>query len=324
MSISRGYRPRGAAADVPGTRSRRRVWLAAALGALTLGCIYSRHSVVTPDATGLFVEMRGEGARTLVVPLASRFGPYLETPPAEDVRLVLYDPRARGASDFPRFHHVGLRKDVQDMQVLMRTKELDRVVIVGWWYTAAVAAHYALQHPERVEALILLAPLPIRRWPHVRDTDLAIQARAGAAELAALEQRALGAEGETAEFCRELHAATLRVLLHDPALAAAADASHCEWENERASRIIGLHQDVFERLGDWDWRSRLKDVPVPVLVVHGASDPTPLASAEDWVDTLPRARLEVIEDMGRMPWIEASAELNAAIERFLDEVALPR
>ncbi len=310
----------------PGARRRRH---AAALGALAgllalAACLETRHATRAPDGTGLYVEIAGEGPRTVVVPLAARFAPYLIPPPVEGVRVVLYDPRARGQSDFPRFAdfpRLGLWEDVEDVHVVLRQRALDRVVLVGWWYTAAVAAHYAARHPERVEALILIAPLPIRRYPHVTDADRAIARRPGAEELAALELRARGTEGDTAAFCRELQAATLRVLLHDPALAEEADAEYCRLPNERPARLGGLMGDVFDGLGDWDWRDSLAALPVPTLVVHGASDPTPLASSEEWADTLPRGRLTVIEGMGRMPWLEAGDELNAAIGRFVREVA---
>ena len=255
------------------------------------------------------------------MPLGARLGPYLEAPPAPETRVVLYDPRARGQSDFPRFPRVGLKADVEDLEVLLRANDLNDVVLVGWWYSAAVAAHYAARHPERVRALILIAPMPVRRWPHVPDTDRAIGLREGAAQLAALEERARGAEGQSVEFCRELHAATLRVLLHDPALAETADTGFCDCENERPARIAGLMKDIFDEFGDWDWRAALSEVPIPALVVHGASDPTPIESAEDWVATLPRTSFIVVDGMGRIPWIESAQELNATIARFLDQIA---
>ena len=310
-----------ARAQSPMSRVASRVRLLAIALALAVGCADTRHAIVTPDGTGLYAELRGEGARTVVLPLGSRFAPYLGDQAVPGARWLVYDPRARGRSDFPRFGRVGLAADVQDLEVLLRAHELDDVVLVGWWYTAAVAARYAMRHPERVRALILIAPMPVRRWPHVRDADRAMAQRPGAEELAAMEERARGAEGATPEFCRELYAATLRVVLHDPALASGADTTFCDQANESPARLAGLMGDIFSELGDWDWRDTLREIPVPALVVHGASDPMPVTSAEDWVATLAHSNLVVIPGMGRIPWLEAGDELNAAITRFLDELA---
>ena len=59
---------------------------------------------------------------------------------------------------------------------------------------------------------------------------------------------------------------------------------------------------------------------LPVLIVWGARDPIiPVGHGEDAHEAIPGSRLEVFEDVGHLPQLEAPGRFVAVLERFLAE-----
>jgi proline iminopeptidase len=67
----------------------------------------------------------------------------------------------------------------------------------------------------------------------------------------------------------------------------------------------------------YDWRSLLRAVSVPTLVIHGERDLLPVSVARDIVATLRNARLEIIPDAGHMPFWESPDLFFTLVESFL-------
>ena len=80
-----------------------------------------------------------------------------------------------------------------------------------------------------------------------------------------------------------------------------------------AGRLAAFQQS----LGAWDWRSELGALHVPTLVVHGARDAIPEASARAWVDALPDARLLVLPGADHYPHLDQPQAFFSAADRFL-------
>jgi proline iminopeptidase len=58
-------------------------------------------------------------------------------------------------------------------------------------------------------------------------------------------------------------------------------------------------------------------VHAPTLVIHGAADPIPVASAAEWATALPNARLLRMPGVGHFPYLEAPQSFFDAVERFV-------
>ena len=71
-------------------------------------------------------------------------------------RLIAYDARGHGASDpAPRYEYADL---VGDLVAVLDRLELERAALVGSSMGAATALAFALDHPERVPALVQITP----------------------------------------------------------------------------------------------------------------------------------------------------------------------
>ena len=64
-------------------------------------------------------------------------------------------------------------------------------------------------------------------------------------------------------------------------------------------------------------------VKAPALVIHGTADPIPVESSEAWAQSLPNARLLLIEGAGHLPHVEQPEIFFTAVETFLTGGLVP-
>ena len=229
--------------------------------------------------------------------------------------------RNRGRSG--RAGSVRMQKDLEDLQAVLDWHKLERATLVGWDYSAALAAAFAAAHPERVEALVLISPLPIAKFPYW-----------------AIYDRIYGERIDSAAFqrLRELQRNDAKRLDHEAWAEAYKETVLSGWvvdlaslRNMKATPLIApnldpepLHRQykaLLAALGDWDWRAEVARVACPALVVSGDQDPVPAESNVEWVTTLQQGRAQVLPNCARMPWVERPREFAQAVEDFL---GLPR
>jgi proline iminopeptidase len=229
--------------------------------------------------------------------------------------VIFYDSRNRGRSDpVTAIDRLGFWAEVADAETVRSDLGLERASWLGWSYLAGVVIRHALAHPVRVDRLVLVAP--IGPGSDVR-SEMVHDAPAGG--LARLDQlRAAGVDRTDPErFCEAWHDVYDPMLVADPGCLAARRSRPCRHANEWPARVTSALAHVFVDLGPYDWRSELAALEVPTLVVHGGRDPSNEAAASAWVSALPDARLLVIDDVCRLPWLEAPAAFFGAVEEFL-------
>lgn len=190
----------------------------------------------------------------------------------------------------------------------------ERATVVGHSLGGGVAMQLAYQFPEMIERLVLVSSgglgpevSPVLRAAALPGADLFISLTAGAG------QRVGSALG------RGLAAVGLRPNA-DVAEVARGYAS-LEDADRRAAFLDTLRAVVGtggQRVHAGD-RLYLAEA-VPVLIVWGARDSIiPAHHGEDAHRAIPGSRLEVFEDIGHMPQLEAPGRFIAVLERFLGE-----
>ncbi len=190
----------------------------------------------------------------------------------------------------------------------------ERATLVGHSLGGGVTMQLAYQFPEMVERMVLVSSgglgpevSPVLRAAALPGADLFISVTAGAGQrVGSVLGRGLSAIGlrpgaDVAEVARAYAS------LEDPARRAAF------LDTLRA--VVGTHG---QRVGAAD-RLYLAEA-VPVLIVWGARDSIiPVRHGEDAHRAIPGSRLEVFEDVGHLPQVEAPGRFVAALERFLRE-----
>src|ERR1051326_6883341 len=83
--------------------------------------------------------------------------------------LLYYDQRGGGRAPVPRDTPVGWREHVADLEALRDHWGLEQVTLLGYSWGGLLAVLYALEHPARIDRLVLVSspPPPAARPPQV-------------------------------------------------------------------------------------------------------------------------------------------------------------
>jgi proline iminopeptidase len=243
----------------------------------------------------------GPGGRDMLAPVARMIA---------DIALVhRYDQRACGRSTGgPPFTTA---RWVADLEALRRHWGHRRWIVAGHSFGAALAMAYAVEHPDRTEAVIYMSCVVRldgqpdwheqyrrarleRMTPPVRRRYRELRRRRDApgppdpalvAELRALSAPTDFADPDQAAALVELHEAELATV------------------NDDVNRRLG--NDVQRFFADPTVRQRLRTLEVPVLLVHGRADPRPLAAVQALAAELSQSRLVVLDHAAHFPYWEA-------------------
>ncbi|MBT2208370.1 alpha/beta fold hydrolase [Actinomadura sp. NEAU-AAG7] len=219
--------------------------------------------------------------------------------------VIRYDLRDTGRSTTvtPEAPGYTLRDLVADAAALLEALGLPAAHVAGFGVGGWIAQLLALDHPDRVATLTLIATRPTAPGP--ADADLPEHApeimahftnpppvdwtdRASVAAAAVENARRFGGGGfDEAEARAAVEAVLDRI-------AAPADGQG------RAYRA-NLMGSTFAALDSGDrWRERLGEITAPTLVVHGEDDPFfPLGNGRALAAEIPDARLVTVPGMGQ-------------------------
>lgn len=275
-----------------------------------------------PVEGGLRLHYRviGQGKDAVIIPSDVGWGTRADGL-ARGRTVVLYDPRGHGRSDEIRDPSlVGMDYEVRDIEALRRHLSLDRVSLIGWSYLGGVVALYAAQYPDRVDAVVQVGAMPLRKVPHFDAYLRNAQARRDPASderLAKMQKEGLP-ERDPIAYCKAFYEAAALTMVARPDLTGILPPGLCDLPNERPTgHAFSVTGRLLESLGDWDWTSKAGAVRARVLTVHGARDNIPLESSREWVKTLGNARLLVFDASGHLPFAEQPTEFTRAVDIFL-------
>jgi pimeloyl-ACP methyl ester carboxylesterase len=219
-------------------------------------------------------------------------------------RLIAYDARGHGASS-PAAGYA-YPDMISDLEAVLAELGLERAALAGSSMGAAVAMAFALEHPERVPALVQITPAYAGR------------ARAGEGwerMAAALERGGIDAFVDAAEpdGLPERWSETARTAIRQ--------------RMERHEHLDAVAQALREvpRSVAWSGLEALERLEVPVLLVASRDEVDrlhPFSVAQEYERRLPRAEL-VVEDEGKSPLAWQGARLSGVIGDFLERVGYP-
>ncbi|WP_369192051.1 alpha/beta fold hydrolase [Streptomyces sp. R08] len=224
---------------------------------------------------------------------------------AEEYQVVLFDYVGAGRSDLSAFseaRYSSLEGYAQDVEEICEALDLRDAVFVGHSVSAMIGVLAAARVPERIGALVMVAPSP-------RYIDDAGYHGGFSAEdidelLASLDSNYLG-----------WSAAMAPVIMGNaerPELGEELVTSFCATDPEMAS--------VFARTTFLsDSRAELKSVQVPTLVLESSQDAIAPREVGAFVhQAIPGSALVTLEATGHCPHLSAPEATNQAITTFLD------
>lgn len=250
------------------------------------------------NGTRLYYETAGKGSPLVFIHgglVDSRLWdePFKEF--AKRYRVVRYDLRGFGTSAAAPepFSHI------EDLAALLNFLKIERATLVGLSLGGIIAADFALEHPQRVERLVLVGPgLRGDRQPPDQQSQAAWGAVSEGAEafVKAMMQTSLYAAVPAGT---PAHTRLRQIMLDNfksvPTL--------------RAGFLKYPEPPTIERLGQ---------LPAPTLVIIGSKDAPALQNIADTLQRgIPGARKVVIEDASHHPPVEKPKEFNQVLLAFI-------
>jgi pimeloyl-ACP methyl ester carboxylesterase len=261
-------------------------------------------AVAVNDGVRLAYEVRGDGEPLVLVHGLGydRFGwGPLPDLLAQDFRLVLFDNRGVGESDVPEGPYA-VAQLAADLAAVLDDAGIAAAHVLGVSLGGFVAQEFALAHPERVRRLVLAStaasstrghPMPAAgvdafgRFPRLgREEGLRL-----------MVENSLGERGvrERPELVEEIY----------------------RYRLERAPSLAGWQAQAYAG-ATFDALDRVAAIGVPTLVLQGGADNVvDPRNAQQLVELIPNARLELVPDRGHLLVWEEAERVARIVKEFL-------
>ena len=253
----------------------------------------------------------GPGMQDYLAPLAEMV--------EDHCRVIRWDQRGAGRST-----HTGpftVERFVADLDRLRAAYGLETWIVGGHSFGATIALAYALEHPERTEALIYLDGTGLGRSWEARYREncarrLGPTLRVRLEQLKALATRSREQEDEYRKLAWGTDFADTRNALQlAAALLHSQDDINYAANAELMIEVKAWNQKAMKR--------RCSELTMPTLVVHGGADPRPTSALDSLVGSLPDPQVHILPDVGHFPWIERPWLLGRVLREFLHELGTP-
>jgi proline iminopeptidase len=279
------------------------------------------------DGVRLFYRQVGSGKDVAVYlhggpGLAMEDGGYDLEPLAKGRTLILYDQRGCGRSELvsdPK--KLTVENNVRDLEALRQHFKLERMTLIGLSWGSGLAVLYAAEHPERVERLLLVSPMPVARTPFMAERGANTQGKMAKEDLTRLQQLdpllAKATDADIAKLCHEWLTLAFKPYFYDAKASERRTHDECTVPPASLRNLRVVSGATFASLGNWDFRPLLAKLQMPALVVEGEKTQVPLDSTRLWASTLPNGRLLLIPEAGHMHFVERPEVFFPAAEKFL-------
>lgn len=213
---------------------------------------------------------------------------------------------------------LGLGAQIADIERIRRLLGEDQLVLVGHSFGGFLAALYAAEFPERVEALILVAPADMLVMPQpsgglfelMRDRLPADRQ----AEYDAFLKRYLNFQDIFSRSEAELAALNAEMAGYYAEVMPVEAPQAPQMAQPGGWMVQALYLSMGQR---HDYRAALRSVTAPVLILHGADDLQPEAASRAYAETLPNARFVTLAGATHFPFEEQPDAFAAAVDEFL-------
>jgi proline iminopeptidase len=257
---------------------------------------------------------------------------------ADQFHLFYYDQRGCGRSTrpFDRFppanyyknmtaleSNLGIKAQLADIERIRQILGEEKIILIGHSFGAFLAALYAAEYPEKVKALVLVAPANILKLPS-EEEDLFQKIRKNLPNSMQPEfdawQKTYFDFGEIFQKSEnDLQIISLQFLKY-----------YQEAAKNQGKTLPDMGPSTV-RPGGWmtyatyfsmgkkhDYRAAMKAVKAPVLVLHGTNDLQSETASKTFAAAFPDAQFKTIEGSGHFPFFEQPEAFSAIVRQFLN------
>jgi 3-oxoadipate enol-lactonase len=259
----------------------------------------------TPDNLNIYYEIQGDpnSKRTIVFlnGLSQSTIAWLITIPFfKNYRIILLDLIFQGQSD-KNGESRNFDQHAKDVLTVLNEVKTEKVILAGLSYGSLVAQHFAVLFPERLEKLILISTFA-HRTPYYDAIELAWW-------------RALELGGYPLMLDIMLPSVLSEDYFKNPLIPIDLMKQARQEVNGEKEALFKLMQATKERP---DFRTELKKIKMPTLVIQGEKDLLfPVHMAGEVSKNIPGAILKVIPNAGHTLNLEAVPQMSKEILDFI-------
>jgi pimeloyl-ACP methyl ester carboxylesterase len=223
-------------------------------------------------------------------------------------RVVSIDLPGHGLTSAPAGYQPTTSNYVDAINAFAASQHLDHFVLAGNSMGGNIAWHYALAHPEQLNALVLV---DAGGWPDASTEREPIIFKLLSNPIIApllrdLDNTRLTREGLEKAFVNQ-------ALINDVMVSRYTDLARAPGHREILVRIM---LDRASR--DVATPERLRAIRTPTLIIHGDHDNLIApSSGQHFKDAIPDSQLVMLPNVGHVPQEEAAAQSAMAVHEFL-------
>jgi pimeloyl-ACP methyl ester carboxylesterase len=233
---------------------------------------------------------------------------------ARDHRVIALDLPGFGQSEMPA-KEISISNYADTIDALMTELGIDTARIIGSSMGGFIGAELAIQHPARVERLVLVsaAGLSIEYIRTVRTQGL----RHRAENVAFFYLGWVASRSDIVARRGRLRAALMKLVVAHPTRLPPA----LTIEQVSGSGKPGF-SDALDAMCNYPLRDRLEKISCPTFIVWGDKDLlVPVRDAAIFEELIDDARKIIYTDTGHLPMMERPARFNQDVRAFLQEEA---
>jgi len=278
------------------------------------------------NGTRLFYKTMGSGEPIVVLHGGPGFDhrqflPYIWEL-AETHQVIVFDQRGTGLSSAPVDpESINIDTFVADVEGVREALGIRKLNLLGHSWGGILAMYYGIRHPENLRSLILCSTAASA------DSFAEMRANYEADRLpedaALLEQIYSSDEFESGDpdAVQRFWRVYFKPYFADQSLVSRLDLEFTPNTIEHGGTVARL---VLESIGEFDLHDDLQAIRCPTLILHGDSDPMPVAYAERIHRSIDGSQLVIAEGSGHWLFADATETFTSAVLDFLASVEQDR
>lgn len=227
-------------------------------------------------------------------------------------RVLIPDLIGSGLSDKPETSY-SPKQVLKYFLAFMDRLEIRQATLIGNSMGAGLAMAMALDHPDRVERLVLISGFPAQVEASVALPQLQQFLQYPPPQWLASMGNHMAGRGSTKSF--------LKKIVYQPELISPTVIERSFQNRQRGGLLRPLYS-LLEHIDSWDeqYGKMISNISHPTLIVWGAHDPIfPLEVGKQVQHLLPHAEWHNIPEAGHLPQWEQPSMVNPIILSFLEK-----
>ena len=234
-------------------------------------------------------------------------------------RIIYYDQRGCGLSDFIRGDGYTVDQAVEDLESLRKAMNIDEWIVLGWSYGGLLGQCYTIKYPESVMGLILMTAEPALRGQleSTRQYDYLTQVERDKINEFRVKYFGEQVSMEQLIYNAHLNGDWKRQNYYRPTMEEFACGALYEWQHDEDFNTV-----MSQNAGSIDLSGAFENCPIPTLIIEAKFDLTWNTDKPDKIHkNHPGSELVIFEESGHSPFKDEPNRYFTVLREFVAQVS---